>query len=214
LEPKTLTVKDWFTDSKANFTSTPTIFKVGDKELLAAATADGRIYVLGTASLGGSDHKSPVSVSTAFSSTKTDFAPKSLASWQDADGSTYIAEPFAGAGPSGAPSNGAVTNGGVVALKVSDTGSLSPAWVSGDMTSPLTPLIVNSVMFTASKSPTAVLFAIDASTGKQLWSSGKTITSPAAVVPLWLGAGQIYIATSDNTVYAFGFAEERYPVGQ
>jgi hypothetical protein len=31
---------------------------------------------------------------------------------------------------------------------------------------------------------------------------------------LWLGAGQIYIATSDNTVYAFGFAEERYPVGQ
>jgi len=209
LEPKTLTVKDWFTDPKANFTSTPTIFKQGNKEILAAATADGRVYVLDTASLGGSDHKTPLSVSAAVS--KGEYAPKALAAWVDADGSTYIAEPFAGPGPSGAASNGTVTSGGVVALKLSDSDSLSPAWVSGDIASPLPPIVVNGVLFSASKSPAAVLYALDASSGKQFWSSGKTIASPAGVAPLWVGAGQVYLAASDNTVYAFGFSEERYP---
>ncbi len=232
LEPKSLAVKDWFTDSKAEFSSSPTIFKQGDKEIVAAATTDGRIYLLDTTSLGGSDHKTPLFVSPAFSSAKTDYVPRALASWKDADGATWIAEPFAGAGPSGAPGNGKVINGGIVALKVADDSgklSLTPAWVSQDMVSPLPPLVINGVVFAASsgeyhpaagvamtaseraqKSVPAVIYALDEASGKQLWSSGKTITSFVAGTPIWASAGQAYIATYDNNVYAFGFAMERY----
>ncbi len=231
LEPKTLTIKDWFTDPKANFASTPMVIKSGDKEIVAAATADGRIYLLDATSLGGADHKTPLSVSAAVSTTKTDYVPAALASWQEADGTTYIAEPFAGPGPSGL--NAKVTDGGVLGLKLSGEGanlSLAPAWVSPDMTSPLPPIVVNGVLFAVSsgeyhpaagasmtaaeraqKSVPAVLYALDANSGQQLWSSGKTITSFVSGTPLWTGNGQTYLATYDNNVYAFGFSEERYP---
>lgn len=231
LAPKTLTVKDWFTDPKAGFTSGPTVIKHGDKEIVAATTTDGRIYVLDAASLGGSDHKTPLFVSSAYSSAKTQYAPSALAAWQDENKVDWIAEPFAGAGPSDVTGNGRVTNGGVVALKLTDDGgkvSLTPAWVSQDLISPLPPLVINGVVFAASsgeyypqagkavsaserakQSVPAIMYALDASTGKQLWSSGADITS-FATTGLWCSAGQTYMATYDNTVYAFGFPMERY----
>ena len=223
LEPKTLQLKDWFTDSKADFSSTPMIFKSGDKEIVAAATIDGRIYLLDANSLGGADHNTPLYVSTAFSIAKSDYAPAALASWQDAD-TTWILEPFAG-------KTADVTNGGVVALKVVDESgklSLAQGWVSPDMISPVPPIVVNGIVFAASsgefhpsgesamsaaerakRSVPAVLYALDATTGKQLWSSGKTVASFIADTGLWATAGQAYVATFDNTVYAFGFAMDR-----
>jgi outer membrane protein assembly factor BamB len=97
------------------------------------------------------------------------------------------------------------------------------------MVSPLPPLVINGVVFAASsgeyhpasgvamaaseraqKSVPAVMYALDEASGKQLWSSGKTITSFVAGTPVWASVGQAYIATYDNTVYAFGFAMERY----
>lgn len=231
LAPKTLTVKDWFTAPNADFTSGPTIVKHGDKELVAAAAKDGRVYLLDAASLGGSDHKTPMFVSSAFSTAKTEYAPTALAAWQDEDKADWIVEPFVGTGPSGVSGNGKVTNGGLVALKVTDEGakaSLTPAWVSQDMISPLPPVIVNGVVFAASsgeyypaagksmsaaerakQSVPAIMYALDSSTGKQLWSSGAAITS-FANAGIWTSLGQTYIATYDGTVYAFGFPMERY----
>jgi hypothetical protein len=55
-----------------------------------------------------------------------------------------------------------------------------------------------------------VLYALDAATGRELWTSGNTITSFAHRSALWPGIGQIHVATYDNTVYAFGFPLERY----
>jgi hypothetical protein len=226
LEPKTLTVKDYFTDPKADFATPPTVVKQGDRELVAAATADGRIYLLDASSLGGSDHKTPLYVSKSYSTAKTDYAPPALASWEDADGNAWILEPFAGTASNGN------TNGGIVSLKlVDDAGkpSLTEAWVSPDMTSPLAPVIINGVVFAASSgeyhprvgasmsaaerakmSSPAVLYSLDAATGKQLWSSGKEIASFVAGTPLWASVGQVYAATYDNIVYAFGFPMERY----
>ncbi len=232
LTPKTLTVKDWLTAPNADFSSGPTIIKHGDKEVVAEATKDGRIYLLDTASLGGSDHKTPMFVSPAFSSAKTEFAPQALASWQDEDHTDWIAEPFAGTGPPGGSGNGKVTNGGVLALKLKDEGgklSLTPEWVSQDLISPLPPLVINGVVFAASsgeyyppagkavsaaervkQSIPAIMYALDATNGKQLWSSGAAITS-FANAGMWSSLGQTYIATYDNTVYAFGFPMSRYP---
>ncbi|HET9361877.1 MAG TPA: hypothetical protein VFO58_19125, partial [Vicinamibacterales bacterium] len=62
----------------------------------------------------------------------------------------------------------------------------------------------------ARQSAPAVLYALDAATGRELWTSGSTITSFAHRQTLWPGIGQIHVATYDNAVYAFGFPLERY----
>jgi outer membrane protein assembly factor BamB len=109
-------------------------------------------------------------------------------------------------------SNGAVTSGAIVALKVTNDGgklSLAPGWTSRDVASPITPLVVNGVVFAASAGPTATLYAFNGSTGKELWTSGRTITGPLSGRSFWAGSGQVYAGTVDGTVYAFGFAMER-----
>ena len=71
---------------------------------------------------------------------------------------------------------------------------------------PRTPMIVNGVVFAlagGNASANAVLYALDPATGKDLWNSGKTITSTASA-GLSAGTGQVYVVTTDNTVYAFG----------
>ena len=104
--------------------------------------------------------------------------------------------------------------------------SLEPAWASRDLTSPAAPLIFNGVVFALSTgehrpananagpaprarraSVPAVLYALDPATGKELWSSGKTITSFARG-GLSAAAGQVYLVTFDNTLYAFGIPME------
>ena len=231
LEPKTLTVKDSFSDPKADFSAGPTIIKQGDKEIVAVPTKDGRVYLLDAAALGGADHKTPLFVSDAYSNGKTEYAPEGLAAWQDADHANWLAVPFAGTAPSGVAGNGRVVNGGLVALKVTDNGgkvSLAPAWVSEDMLSPLPPLVVNGVVFGASsgeyypaagktmsaserakQSVPAIVYALDSSTGKQLWASKDAVTS-FATTGMWSSLGQVYVATYDDTVYAFGFPMSRY----
>lgn len=76
---------------------------------------------------------------------------------------------------------------------------------------PLLPIVVNGVVFAAAageyRSP-AVLYALDAATGKELWSSGSAITSFVKSGGLSAGGGQIYLGTNDGTLYAFGFPME------
>ena len=54
------------------------------------------------------------------------------------------------------------------------------------------------------RSKPAVLYALDAVTGKELWSSGTTIGSFVRGVAPSAGDGQVYVVTFDGTVYAFG----------
>ena len=55
----------------------------------------------------------------------------------------------------------------------------------------------------------ATLYALDGVTGKELWNSGKTITSSLPARSMWGANSQIQVAAFDGTVYAFGFALER-----
>ncbi|MGH9581457.1 MAG: hypothetical protein ACRD4O_00795, partial [Bryobacteraceae bacterium] len=229
LAPKTLAVKDSFSQPNADFSSSPVVFKYKDKDFVAAATKDGRIFLLDATSLGGGDHKTPLAVSHAYSTAKTDFAPQSLASWEDTDGTRWILEGFGGPAPSGLNGNGGVTHGGIIALKVTgDPGnmSLTPAWVSRDMNSPFTPMIVNAVVFAVGsgeyhaasasvsaaervkRSVSAGLYALDASTGKELWNSGQTMKSFASG-GLSESPGQVYVTTYDGAFYTFGMLAER-----
>ena len=52
-----------------------------------------------------------------------------------------------------------------------------------------------------------MLYALDGATGKQLWSSGKKITSFARG-GLSAGGGQVYLVTYDNQLYTFGIPME------
>ena len=232
LEPKTLKLKDWFTPGKTPFTSSPVVFAFKGKELIVTANADGRLYVLDAGSLGGADHHTPLSRTAPYSTGLADFAPGALSTWEDADGTRWVLA------ASGAPlhadttfpaTNGTITNGAIVAFKVVDengTPALRPGWASRDMLSPVTPAIVNGVVFAVSsgeylttdasmnaaqrakRSKPAVLYAIDASTGKELWNSGNTITSFVHAVGPSAGDSQVYVVTYDGTVYAFGIPLE------
>jgi outer membrane protein assembly factor BamB len=138
--------------------------------------------------------------------------------------------PVSGALPADAqlPGSSAVKNGAVVALKIVDAGgklSLEPGWVSRDLPAPVTPIIVNGVVFAlssgrpqgaatapgdlAKRGTPAVLYALNGTDGKELWSSGKAMTAPLSGRSFWSATGQVYVGTYDGTLYAFGTAMER-----
>ena len=175
LDAKTLQLKDWFTEPSAEFVTGPTIFKQGSKELVAAATKDGRILVLDASSLGGANHGTPMYASKPVFTTGGAFATVALATWEEGgaqpapaapgaapgaaplpvqpNGPRWILAPVAGspAGPTAA--NGAITSGAVVALKVTEAGgsiAVEPGWTSHDLSAPETPIIVNGIVFALS----------------------------------------------------------------
>jgi hypothetical protein len=222
LDPKTLQVKDWFSQPAAEFVTGPTIFRHNNKNIVAAATKDGRVLLLDAASLGGSDHATPLLASKPLLGAGSTISADAVATWQESTGTSWILLPVGGRLAAGsAATNGPVSGGAVVALKLQDASgalSLEPGWVSHDLAAPATPLIVNGVVFTlATGSPSttagrgtpAVLHAYDGPTGKRLWTSGKAMMTPASPGSLWSGLGQIYVGLQDGTLHAFGFNDER-----
>ena len=225
LEPRTLTVKGSYKAGKA-FTASPVVFDYKDRDLIAVATSDGKIQLLDTAGLGGQ----PLATTQAFSS--VDFATGSLASWQDSAGIRWVLAPGGGSAAAGAgfgAGNGEVKNGAIVAFKLTEQNgglALQPGWVSRDMISPLPPAIVNGVVFAlasgefrsndtqltaaqrAQRSSNAILYALDAATGKELWNSGSAITSFVDSGGLAAGGGRVYVGGHDGTQYAFSFPME------
>jgi hypothetical protein len=202
LEPKTLELKDRFS-AGALFATSPTIFSYDGQEFVAAAAKDGRIFLLSAASLGGTDHKTPLQVSAA--TTKgAPWTPAALATWEDASRNRFLLAPAVSG------------KGTIIAYKVSGTAAsprIEQAWATGDLGAPSAPIVVNGVVFalkTGSTSSPAVLYAFDGASGRELWNSGKTITSYVRSTALWSSNAQVYVATQDATVYAFGFAMDRH----
>jgi len=230
LDPKTLTVKDWFTQPAAEFVTGPTIIEHNGKQIVAAATKDGRVVLLDAASLGGPNHSTPLATAKPIFANGASVSAGALAAWQQSTSATvpaattWILAPVSGGLAAGvSPTNGAVSGGAVVAMKLSETSgtlSLEPVWVSHNLSAPATPLIVNGVVFTlATGAPAsatgqgtpAVLHAYEGATGKRLWNSGTAMTAFASPGSLWSNGGQVYVGTHDGTLYAFGFNDERRP---
>jgi len=220
LDSKALTQKDWFSTSTP-FTSNPVVFQYKGKDLVVAANKDGRLYILDSTSLGGTDHKTPLHKSSQVSSTPDDTT--GVASWQDAAGTRWIVATTSGAvnADTKVPmANGAVKTGTLVAFTVvdqNDAPTLQPQWTSRDLSVPVTPAIVNGVVFALAsgeakgkeRATPAVLYALDAATGKELWTSGTTITASVRGVGPSAGDSQVYVAASDGTLYVFGMPMER-----
>ncbi len=211
IDAKTLQTKSVYQASRI-FASTPVVFHHQGKTLIAAAAIDGAIHLLDAANLTTALSVSPATVKGA--------APGSLASYVDAGGTRWILVAHTGALPAGF--SGAATQGAILAYKIGEDGKLIAGWASRNLVAPLTPTVINGVVFatssgefktqdskvTAARSGRAVLYALDGATGKEVWSSGTTITSFARGNALSGGAGQLYLTTYDGTIYAFGHSIE------
>ena len=211
LDPKTLDVKDWFTQPTAEFVTGPMVFRHNDKDIVAAATKDGRILLLDASSLGGSSHSTPLHASRALTAAGATFAAEALSTWQQATvtpapapaagavpaaptvtlGTRWILAPVAGRLPANVQAtSGAITTGAVLALKLVDTGgtlSLEPGWVSNNLAAPATPIVVNGVVFALS-------------TGRPATAAGR---GTAAVLYAYDGATGKALWNSQKTMTSF-----------
>ncbi len=162
----------------------------------------------------------------------------SFATWQDDNGDRWLVAPALGAASTKAPAfahtNGPVPNGSIMAFKVEEKDGkpvLDPAWISRDMNLPDPPIVANGVVYAVSTGEfarqwkpdgglfsskeradqhtgNAILYAFDAATGKELFSSGKTMPGWTHFSGIAISAGRIYVTTFDSTIYAFGLKEE------
>jgi outer membrane protein assembly factor BamB len=227
LTPRTLDPLATYKISGAEFTSSPVVFEFKGKDLIAVTSSDGRLHLLDAGSLGSG---TPLARSEPFSSPS--YEAGSVTSWQDPSGNRWLLAAAGGAvaTKAGFPANnGAVKSGSIAAWKVVDkngAAALEPAWLSRDLVSPLPPIIVNGVVFAlssgefrsadaqmtaaqrAQKSSPAVLYALDSSTGKELWNSGASMTSFVHTGGLAAGGSRVYVSTYDGTQYAFGYPIE------
>jgi outer membrane protein assembly factor BamB len=170
LDPKTLQVKDWFTQPGVEFVTGPTVFKHGERDIVSVATKDGRVLLLDAASLGGASHSTPLHASAA--ALVPSIAGNALATWQELTitpapvpapaplSTTPGATPPPAPGPPTTPAPPTVTYGtrwilapagnGVVALKVGGSGAaltLERGWAAQNLAAPETPIVVNGVVF-------------------------------------------------------------------
>jgi outer membrane protein assembly factor BamB len=159
-----------------------------------------------------------------------------FATREDARGVRWVYAPAWGVVAMKAPAfpvtNGSAPNGSIMAFKAEEKGgvpALTPAWISGDMNVPEPPVVVNGMVFAVSSGQftrqvkedgslytgkeremkalsNATLHAFDAETGKELFSSGKMMSSFAYMGGLAVSNGRIYVTTHDSTLYAFGIS--------
>jgi len=180
LEQKTLKLK---MQRDGSYVTAPAVFKIGEKEFIAAGNEHGHLLVL--------DAKLEL-VGNAPGAGKL----SSLATWEDADKVRWLL---------------AARGSAIQAYKVSDVGALEAAWTSKEMVSPAAPIIDNGVVFalsSGSRTAPAVLYALNIASGKELWSSGKSITGYSTAA-LSAGASKIYVGTHDGMLYAFGYTLPR-----
>jgi hypothetical protein len=221
LTPKELKLKDYFTAPEGG-SATPIVFTNKDRELVVVAGNDGRVYLLDSQSLGGSDHQTPLASSVPVSSEKK--AILGLSTWEDTSGIRFIAATIAGpvsGDIKSSQTNGDAPNGSIVALKLNDDGgklTLVPAWASPDISMPQGPVIANGVVFVLSAGEArskakqlkghATLFGLDAGTGKEIYSTGDQVNAPANPTGITIANGRVYFTTADSDLYAFGYSLE------
>lgn len=214
--------------------SSPVFFGWKDKNLVAHGAKESVIYLLDADSLGGKDHQTPLYVSPRLGNDRQVCCEGigvwgGLSTARDSEGQTWLYVPLAGPAASGEPkfpiTTGDTSHGSIMAFKVDadpKTGGpmLTPAWISGNFDHPDPAVIANGVLFSLSDGENAVqnggeakrlenthpavLRALDAKTGKELYNSGSTITSWIHFSGLALANGKVYVVDHDSNLYCFG----------
>ncbi|HLM99135.1 MAG TPA: PQQ-binding-like beta-propeller repeat protein [Bryobacteraceae bacterium] len=156
-----------------------------------------------------------------------------FATAEDDKGNRWLFAPASGEAAGGVKfpmTNGEAPNGSIMAFRIEgneDKPTVQPAWISRDMNLPEPPIVAGGLVFAISNGEFArqskgdgalfssaeraarhvgntVLYAFDAATGKQLYSSGDTMPSWTHFSGISIASGRVYVTTFDSTVYAFG----------
>jgi outer membrane protein assembly factor BamB len=181
LAPKALQVRKIYHAANEVFTTSPVVFEYHSKMLVAAATHN-HLHLVDAATLTGAAYPAEIS--------------GRMAAWQDESGTDWLAAP---------------SKDSIVAWKITDQGNTfvpQVGWKVSKAGTPLAPIVINGVIFAAFNSPSAILHAFNADTGKELWNSGTVMTTAVRNGNLSGSASQLYLGTSDGTLYAFGFPIE------
>jgi outer membrane protein assembly factor BamB len=158
----------------------------------------------------------------------------SITTWEDKKGTRWIYAPGWGPVHSKAPEfalkNGEVTDGALMAFKVEEKDGkpvLTPAWISRNMNVPEPAIVANGVVYLVSSGENtlqadsegrlmnseqrlktarghAILYALDAETGKELFNSGDQMPAIAHFSGIALSNGRIFVTTVDANLYSFG----------
>ena len=229
----------------------PLLFTLGKRNIVATASKESVIYLLDADNLGGFDHMSALYQSPRLGNDIQDFQAQgvwgSLATALNDKGERWLYVPMWGppakAGPQFPMTDGAITNGSIMALRVAEESGkpvLQPGWTSRDLNMASPPVVANGVVYALQTAESAVqvpkssfnadgsrkpgfdpsdsakdrilvphstmtLFAFDADTGKELWSSrkvmdGNTVHFTQPVVAL----GKVFVVDHAGHVWAFG----------
>jgi outer membrane protein assembly factor BamB len=157
-----------------------------------------------------------------------------LSTWEESNGTRWVLAPFWGPVHSQfkAPimNTPAAKEGGVAAFKVEGDAAqptLTSAWVSRDMRRGEPVVIVNGMVFgygsgeetkqswpdiglqfdssiRAAKGTHATIYALDAITGKELWTSGEQMKGWNHFSGITVANGRVYLGTYEGTLYCFG----------
>jgi outer membrane protein assembly factor BamB len=223
LAPNDLKLQGHFTISNSDLKTgwspaMPVVFDYAGRDFVATAGSDGRIYLLDPASIGGDDHKTALHQTVRIASENGGIWG-GLSTWQDADGTRWLAAPIWGPVSEELKplaTNGPTPHGAIVAFKVQEQSGamvLTPTWVSRDLNSPVPPVITAGVVFALSTgggqtNERATLYALDGITGKELYATGDQVGAPGSLTGLTVANGRVYFTTIDGTLYAFGIRLE------
>jgi len=211
----------------------PVVFPFQKWTLAAVVGKESVIYLLDANNLGGADHHTPLYTSPRWGNDEAklhDRGTWGITTWQDPQGRRWLYAPMLGPPAKDAPkfeqSYGTADQGSTMAFEVrldAATGkpTLVPMWMSREMHAPEPPTVANGVVYVllsgktsdesrgaikapAGLDPNAVLYALDAETGRELYSSNKLIASFTHFNEPVVAGGQVYVCTWDGKVYAFG----------
>jgi hypothetical protein len=209
----------------------PVIFPFEKWTLVGSVGKESVISLLDANNLGGADHHTSLFQSPRWGNDEEKLHDRgvwgAMATWQDSQGKRWLFMPMEGPPAKAAPkfkySYGNPEQGSIMAFEVgvdSDNGKpmLEPVWISRNLHAPDPPVVANGVVYalqtgkdaTETRSvgelpgTNAVLYALDAETGQQLYSSEKLIDSFTHFSEPVVAGGKVYICTWDGKVYAFG----------
>ena len=211
--------------------SSPVIFRSGKRDLLAVSSKQATIYLLDAKQLGGTDHRTPL-YQARFGNDEEQLWGRgvwgSMSSWEEPSGQRWLIVPMWGPAAKDAPkfhyTYGEAPEGSLMAFQVTtenDKPALVPVWQSRDMHVPDPAVIANEVVLAVATGENtrqggyfpaevrakpfghATLYAFDALTGKELFSSGEDIQSFAHFGGLAVADGSVYFCTWDGNLYAY-----------
>jgi outer membrane protein assembly factor BamB len=214
----------------------PVVFPFQKWTLAAVVGKESVIYLLDTNNLGSADHHSALYTSPRWGNDEAKLHDRGIwgiSTWQDPQGRRWLYVPMLGPPAKAAPafpqSYGGADQGSTMAFEVrldagNDKPTLVPMWISRQMHAPEPPTIANGVVFVllsgktsdesrgAIKPPAgvdtnAVLYALDAETGRELYSSKKLMSSFTHFNEPVVAGGQVYVCTWDGKIYAFGLGK-------